>query len=52
MEDWWKELQKYTCRDQLSFNYVIWKNKMENQVYIIDYNIYQNPRFRVKPHNI
>lgn len=24
-EDWWKELEKFTARDQLSFNYVVWK---------------------------
>jgi len=26
MEDWWKELNLYTHRDQLSLAYVLWKN--------------------------
>lgn len=25
---WWKEVWNYTCRDQLSFNYIAWKLKM------------------------
>jgi len=33
MEDWWKEIKKYSRRDQLSFNYVAWKNKL-NFVYL------------------
>lgn len=27
MEDWWKEIEKYSKRDQLSFNYVCWENE-------------------------
>jgi len=27
MEDWWQEVKKFSRRDQLSFNYVVWKNK-------------------------
>jgi len=26
MEDWWKEIEHHSRRDQLSFNYVAWKN--------------------------
>lgn len=26
MSDWWREIRKGSRRDQLSFNYVIWKN--------------------------
>lgn len=26
MEDWWKEIESWSRRDQLSFNYVAWKN--------------------------
>ncbi|MCK4539875.1 DUF616 domain-containing protein [Candidatus Parcubacteria bacterium] len=33
MEDWWKEIKEYSRRDQLSFNYVAWKNKL-NFVYM------------------
>jgi|YelNatPaOPRAMG01_1025707.scaffolds.fasta_scaffold06664_5 hypothetical protein len=33
MEDWWNEIKNYSRRDQLSFNYIAWKNKL-NFVYI------------------
>jgi len=26
MEDWWREVKLYSKRDQVSFNYVVWKN--------------------------
>ena len=29
MEDWWGEICKYSRRDQLSFNYVAWKNNFK-----------------------
>ena len=29
MEDWWSEICKYSRRDQLSFNYVAWKNNFK-----------------------
>ena len=25
MEEWWQEIKMYSYRDQLSFNYVMWK---------------------------
>ncbi len=25
MDEWWEMIKKYSCRDQLSFNYVLWK---------------------------
>jgi len=28
MNAWWKEIEKYTVRDQLSFNYVAWKTNL------------------------
>lgn len=27
METWWKEVEKHSHRDQLSFNYALWKNQ-------------------------
>jgi len=27
--DWWDELNNFSVRDQISFNYILWKNKME-----------------------
>lgn len=29
MEDWWHEVETKSCRDQLSFRYVCWKNNFE-----------------------
>jgi len=29
MEDWWREIQEGSRRDQLSFNYVAWKNNLD-----------------------
>ena len=29
MESWWTEIQYNSKRDQLSFNYVAWKNKVK-----------------------
>lgn len=28
MEEWWKEVDLFSVRDQLSLNYIIWKNKL------------------------
>lgn len=33
MEDWWQEIRQYSRRDQLSFNYIAWKNNL-NFTYI------------------
>ena len=27
MNNWFKEIKNYSYRDQLSFNYILWKNK-------------------------
>jgi len=29
MEDWWHEVLNYSKRDQISFNYVVWKNGLD-----------------------
>jgi hypothetical protein len=29
MEDWWTEIKYGSRRDQLSFNYVAWKNNLK-----------------------
>ena len=41
MEDWWKEIEEHSCRDQLSFNFVLWKNKNIKFKYL-DKNIYKS----------
>ena len=28
-DDWWRMIEKYSKRDQLSFNYVVWKNDLK-----------------------
>ena len=33
MEDWWSEIKYNSKRDQLSFNYIVWKNQF-NFVYL------------------
>jgi len=48
MEDWWSEVQDHSRRDQLSFNYVAWKNNL-NFVYI-DGDSRDNDFFLWRPH--
>ena len=33
-EDWWKMIDKFSRRDQLSFNYVIWANKLSLDLFL------------------
>lgn len=48
MEDWWKEVKNGSIRDQLSFNYVAFKSKIDYS--IIPGNVYKNDFFKVFPH--
>jgi len=48
MEDWWEEIKKHSRRDQLSFNYVAWKNKL-NFVYLKG-DSRNNKYFKHTPH--
>lgn len=49
MEDWWKEIKSYSKRDQLSFNYIAWKNKLKYN--FIQGDIRNNKYFKLsKPH--
>lgn len=32
MNDWWDMIQKFSYRDQLSFCYVLWKNKIKHDI--------------------
>lgn len=43
MEEWWKEIINHSKRDQLSFNYVAWKNNFKFTV--IPNHIYNNHYF-------
>ncbi len=49
MEDWEKEILKYSIRDQLSFPFICWKNQFEPD--ICDVNIYQNNWLKYYKHN-
>jgi hypothetical protein len=40
MEEWWKEIEKFSYRDQISFPYVCWKNDFKPD--ICDQDIYNN----------
>lgn len=44
MEDWWKEIETYSHRDQLSFNYVLWKNP-SIKISLLDKKIYNSKYF-------
>lgn len=51
MEDWWKEIERGSHRDQLSFNYVAWKHP-EIMVTYLDKKIYDSEWFNWhKVHN-
>jgi len=50
MEDWWSEINFHSKRDQLSFNYVSWKNCLKYG--IIKGNIFSNSFFRYREHRL
>jgi hypothetical protein len=47
-EDWWTEIKNNSKRDQLSFNYVAWKNKVSHSV--IEGVLWDNTYFKVMGH--
>lgn len=56
-EEWWKEVNDFSKRDQLSFNYVVWKNSfnyttMNGFLWDIKRLKYNNRLFKVEPHKI
>ncbi len=48
MENWWSEIEQGSRRDQLSFNYVAWKNGL--QFKIIEEDSRDNQFFGYTPH--
>ena len=50
MEDWWKELNTFTQRDQLSLAYVLWKNNNKFQ-FINESSRIENAFFSFVEHN-
>jgi len=45
---WWKELRKWTFRDQLSLPYILWKNQYDYDK--IDLNLWDNHLIKFIPH--
>ena len=46
MEQWWKQVNTYTMRDQISFPYLLWKNQLSiDYVQLLGENWRDNPRF-------
>lgn len=52
MKDWWNEfLKTESYRDQISFPYVIWKNKLKfDDIGCLGKNVYKNPKLRIMKH--
>lgn len=48
MENWWREINEYSKRDQLSFDYVCWKNKFQYD--ISNLYCYNNNYVKTLPH--
>jgi len=48
MEEWWQEIERGSIRDQLSFNYVLWRRGLVSD--LIPGHVYWNPMFRYAPH--
>lgn len=45
MEDWWRELNRYQFRDQVSLPYVLWKNSIKDgQIKCFECCVSTNPR--------
>ena len=48
-ENWWKIVQSYTCRDQISLSYALWKTKVTPYVFSVNI-LDENPYFKRYPH--
>ncbi len=49
--DWWKEIQNYSKRDQLSLRYVLWKNQITCVPFFEEgYNVRNHPGFSLPKH--
>ena len=48
MKKWWGEIDRYSSRDQLSFNYICWKNNYRYNSVNLD--LYNNIYFKLFPH--
>lgn len=52
LAEWWNEfVLSESLRDQISLQYVVWKNKFKiNDIAVLGNNLYRNPKFRVNIH--
>ncbi len=51
MNMWWDQVNQYTMRDQISFPFVLWKNKMKNSdILCLGVNRNYNARLSFCPH--
>lgn len=51
MNTWWKEIERFSKRDQLSFTYALWKNGFDKEfVLSLGNNSRRNPYFIVQNH--
>ncbi len=52
LDDWWKEfISTKSLRDQISLQYVVWKNNFRiDDIGVLGNNLYKNPKFRVNIH--
>ncbi|KQC11223.1 MAG: hypothetical protein APR62_10300 [Smithella sp. SDB] len=51
MEKWWQEIEKHSCRDQLSLPFVLWKMGISvSEIGKISDNVYKMPLIRIEPH--
>lgn len=48
MSLWWRQINKYCSRDQISLPYILWKTQVPYEVFDID--IFNNPYFQRMPH--
>ena len=48
MDKWFEMLSNYSKRDQLSFNYVLWKNPIK--INFLDMYVFDNPYFKHDHH--
>lgn len=49
-EDWWEQVEKFSKRDQLSFDYVMWRN--DAKYHAINDSLFDNDYFEVYAHGI
>lgn len=50
--EWWNEfISNGSLRDQISLQYIVWKNSLKiNDIGVLGNNLYKNPKFRINIH--